>query len=119
MKRHHSVLRLTLFLAAVLISLYFLSTPQQRSTFTQQTHRITNAVLLPARIAYLSTKDPDPTIRMPVEGALVEGVTDTWHAPRGTNRLHEGQDVFADRDTPIYAANTGDIVLYRSFSVFL
>jgi murein DD-endopeptidase MepM/ murein hydrolase activator NlpD len=34
-------------------------------------------------------------------------IADTWHAPRGTNRLHEGQDIFAPKGTPILSATNG------------
>lgn len=36
-------------------------------------------------------------------------ITNTWHAPRGANRLHEGQDIFAPRGTPTYSASPGYI----------
>lgn len=32
---------------------------------------------------------------MPVYGAKIARVSDTWHVPRGADRLHEGQDIFA------------------------
>lgn len=44
---------------------------------------------------------------MPVEGARARRVADTWHAPRSEERLHEGQDIFAPRGTPVYSATEG------------
>lgn len=51
--------------------------------------------------------EPDAVLRMPVEGVRVAQVTDTWHAPRGGGRLHEGQDIFAPRGTPVRSATGG------------
>jgi len=34
-------------------------------------------------------------------------IANTWHAPRGTDRLHEGQDIFAPKGTPILSATSG------------
>ena len=44
---------------------------------------------------------------MPVEGVRVDQTVDTWSAPRGGGRIHAGQDIFAPRGTPIYAATPG------------
>ncbi len=51
--------------------------------------------------------EPDAVLLMPVEGVRVAQVTDTWHAPRGGGRLHEGQDIFAPRGTPVRSATAG------------
>ncbi len=50
---------------------------------------------------------PDALLLMPVEGVRVSQVTDTWQAPRGGGRLHDGQDIFAPRGTPVRSATTG------------
>lgn len=44
---------------------------------------------------------------MPVLGVRVSHVADTWGVPRGLGRIHEGQDIFAPRGTPIYSATEG------------
>ena len=36
-------------------------------------------------------------------------IADTWQAPRGDGRRHEGQDIFAPRGTPILSATNGYI----------
>lgn len=51
--------------------------------------------------------DPDPVLLMPVDGVRVSQVTDTWQAPRGGGRLHDGQDIFAPRGTPVRSATAG------------
>jgi peptidoglycan LD-endopeptidase LytH len=60
---------------------------------------------LPAFLTKLPP-DVDRTLLMPVDGVSVSRVADTWHAPRG-NRLHEGQDIFAPRGTPVRSATVG------------
>lgn len=60
-----------------------------------------------ARVAKLYTQSPDTKIAMPLEDVSKKGVADTWGAPRGTGRRHEGQDIFAPRGTPILSATNG------------
>ena len=52
---------------------------------------------------------PAAQLLMPVAGVRVTQVADTWGAPRGVGRFHEGQDIFAPRGTPVYAAAPGYI----------
>ena len=71
---------------------------------------ITNKVVLYVNVARLYTKSPDVTLAMPVQDVTRRQVTNTWHAPRGTDRRHQGQDIFAPRGTPILSATEGYIV---------
>ena len=71
---------------------------------------ITNKVVLYANVARLYTKSPDETLAMPVQDVSKRQVTNTWHAPRGADRLHQGQDIFAPRGTPILSATDGYII---------
>lgn len=64
-------------------------------------------LLLYVRVAQLYTKDPPDKIAMPLENVPKKQVANTWHALRGRNRLHEGQDIFAPRGTPIFSATEG------------
>ncbi|HJP90461.1 MAG TPA: M23 family metallopeptidase [Pyrinomonadaceae bacterium] len=66
-----------------------------------------NSLLFYARVARLYAQAPDSKIAMPLENVSKRAVADTWHAPRGTGRLHEGQDIFAPRGTPILSATNG------------
>ena len=68
---------------------------------------IANGVLFYVHVARLYAQAPDSKIAMPLENVSKRAVADTWHAPRGTGRLHEGQDIFAPRGTPIFSATNG------------
>jgi murein DD-endopeptidase MepM/ murein hydrolase activator NlpD len=58
-------------------------------------------------VAQLYAKDPDKKLAMPVQDVEKKAITNTWHAPRDGSRLHEGQDIFAPRGTPIFSATEG------------
>ena len=62
-----------------------------------------------ARVAPLYTQEPDRRIAMPLEDVTKRQISDTWGAPRGTGRSHEGQDIFAPKGTPILSATNGYI----------
>jgi murein DD-endopeptidase MepM/ murein hydrolase activator NlpD len=70
--------------------------------------RIANKFVLYVRVARLYAQDPPRKILMPLQMPKT-GIANTWHAPRGANRLHEGQDIFAPRGTPTYSATQGYI----------
>jgi murein DD-endopeptidase MepM/ murein hydrolase activator NlpD len=62
--------------------------------------------MLPLYFARVS-ETPEQALLMPVEGRRVSEIADTYLAPRGGGRRHEGQDVFAPIGTPIYPAAPG------------
>jgi murein DD-endopeptidase MepM/ murein hydrolase activator NlpD len=68
---------------------------------------VANRLLLYVRIARLYTEEPDRRIAMPLSEVSKKQIANTWQAPRGVDRLHEGQDIFAPRGTPIYSATSG------------
>src|SRR5690349_12790524 len=68
---------------------------------------LVDTMIFYARIARLYTQEPQSKIKMPLEDVARRQVADTWHAPRGGGRLHEGQDIFAPRGTRILSATTG------------
>ncbi len=72
--------------------------------------KLTDKLVLYVHIAQLYTQEPEPTIAMPVQDVSRTQIANTWHAPRGTDRLHEGQDIFAPSGTPVLSATQGYIV---------
>lgn len=62
---------------------------------------------LPFRYAELLSREPETKIQMPIRGVRKKQIADTWHAPRGGERLHKGQDIFAPLGTPVYSATEG------------
>jgi peptidoglycan LD-endopeptidase LytH len=63
---------------------------------------------LPAYLAAVPA-EPDTFLFMPVEGITVSQIADTYGTRRSGRRVHEGQDIFANEGTPIYAAAPGYI----------
>ncbi len=66
-----------------------------------------NNAVLPLRLAQLQFQKAETELLMPVDGVLLSDVSDTWGAPRSGGRKHEGQDIFAERGTPIRAVVDG------------
>jgi peptidoglycan LD-endopeptidase LytH len=62
--------------------------------------------VFPAFLAMVPPQ-PDAVLSMPVDGVRVRAIADTWGAPRGGGRVHEGQDVFAPRGTTVRSATPG------------
>lgn len=69
-----------------------------------------NRITLSIKIARLSTQEPDKEILMPVYGIRVREIQNSWHAPRPDDRIHEGQDIFADKGTPVFSSTSGYII---------
>lgn len=59
------------------------------------------------RYASLLAKEPEAKIEIPIKSVKDSQITDTFGAPRGADRQHQGQDIFAPRHTPVYSATTG------------
>jgi murein DD-endopeptidase MepM/ murein hydrolase activator NlpD len=66
-----------------------------------------DSIIFYAHVARLYTETPESRIAMPLANVRKQQIADTWHAPRGTNRLHEGQDIFAAKGTPVLSATPG------------
>ncbi len=69
--------------------------------------RIGDKVVFYVRVARLYGEAPDSTLAMPLQDVAKKQIANTWHAPRGMDRVHEGQDIFAPKGTPIYSATEG------------
>ena len=72
--------------------------------------KVANKLVLYVNVARLYTREPDRTLAMPVQDVSKKQIANTWQAPRGTDRLHQGQDIFAPRGTPILSATDGYIM---------
>ena len=72
--------------------------------------KLANKVRFAVHVAELYTKDPDQKLKMPVQGITRSQMSDTWHASRDSNRLHEGQDIFAPHGTPVLSATEGYVM---------
>jgi murein DD-endopeptidase MepM/ murein hydrolase activator NlpD len=65
---------------------------------------------LPAGLLWMNLREADRELPAPVSGVRAAQVKDTWGAPRGGGRSHEGQDIFAPRGTEVYSATEGYVV---------
>lgn len=68
---------------------------------------VSDGLLFYVRVARLYSKDPPRQIKVPLPGISKKQIANTWQAPRGAHRLHQGQDIFAARGTPVYSATNG------------
>ena len=65
---------------------------------------------LPFHLARLAAQRPDAALLMPVAGAKVSRVADSWGRPRPGGRTHQGQDIFAHAGTKVFSATGGYVV---------
>ncbi len=70
-------------------------------------------MLRPRTLWELSRMPPPDALAMPVAGVEARRVADTFGAPRGKDRRHEGVDIFAARGTPVLSATRGVIASVR------
>jgi murein DD-endopeptidase MepM/ murein hydrolase activator NlpD len=113
MRREDEVMRQS-YVAIVLLSLLlFVIEPMTRelgAPLRLALVRTLAVMVLPFRLAWLSAQPPDAVLLMPVAGAQVRGITDTWGAPRPDGRRHQGQDIFAKIGTAVFSATRGYVV---------
>lgn len=78
-----------------------------RSAWSFDIGAIAQQVGLPFHLAQLALEDPVTELPVPVYGVSLSEIADTWGAPRGGGRTHEGVDIFAERGTPIFSVTRG------------
>ena len=61
----------------------------------------------------LSRLPPPAWLPVPVQGVRARGIADTYDAPRGGGRNHQGVDIFAARGTPVVSATRGIVAAVR------
>ena len=62
------------------------------------------------RLSRFLAAPADGILLMPVQGASVHRIKDTWLAPRPGSREHKGQDIFASLGTPVRSATEGIVI---------
>ena len=67
----------------------------------------------PRTLWELSRMPPPTAVAMPVAGVQARQVADTFGAPRGRDRSHEGVDIFAARGTDVVSATRGVVSSVR------
>ena len=72
--------------------------------------RMADKMILYVHIAGLYSRAADTNLSMPLKDVKKSQIANTWGAPRGEGRSHEGQDIFAPKGTPIFSATTGYVV---------
>lgn len=60
-----------------------------------------------AYLAALVAEPPAASLPVPVAGIDASEVADSFGAPRGADRAHEGVDIFAERGTPVVSVTRG------------
>ncbi|TKS53470.1 M23 family metallopeptidase [Luteimonas yindakuii] len=66
------------------------------------------------RMGWELSRMPAPeALPMPVRGVAADRVADTYGAPRGRDRQHEGVDIFAPRGTDVVSTTPGIVVSVR------
>jgi murein DD-endopeptidase MepM/ murein hydrolase activator NlpD len=101
--------KLTLAFVTVLAFLVLGSVTGVSSAAERIAGKVADKFVFYVHVAQLYTKDADNKLAMPVKDVPTRQVANTWHAPRDGGRLHEGQDIFAPRGTPILSATEGYI----------
>jgi len=97
--------------ALVLSAIFILSSVTGVSAAAKRVAvKFTDRFVFYVHVAQLYTKDPDKKLAMPVQDVSKKQIANTWHAPRDGGRLHEGQDIFALRGTPVLSATEGYVV---------
>jgi murein DD-endopeptidase MepM/ murein hydrolase activator NlpD len=101
MRRTVSIILIAVFALVVVINWSFLS-----AGFGQVTRKLS----LYMHVARLYAMKPDSQLVMPIKGVSRRDIADTWHAARGSDRKHEGQDIFARLGTSVLSATDGYVV---------
>lgn len=92
-----------------ILAAFLLSTFLIVGAATGLAEKISDKFVLYVHVARLYPKAPDKKLSMPVKDVTKNEITNTWHAARD-GHLHEGQDIFAPRGTPVISATTGYVV---------
>jgi murein DD-endopeptidase MepM/ murein hydrolase activator NlpD len=67
----------------------------------------------PRALWELSRMPPPTSLPVPVQGVAPRQIAATFGAPRGSDRRHEGLDIFAARGTPVRSTTRGIVIAIR------
>ena len=104
------VRKLSIALLLLVLFLFLGSVTGLNAAAGRVVEKVAVRVALYIHVAQLYAREPDSVIAMPIENVTKTQISNTWHAARGNDRLHEGQDIFAPQGTPILSATEGYIV---------
>src|SRR6266566_938773 len=98
-----------LSLAALILFAFFIlsSVTGVAAAAEEVAGKFAGRVMFFVHVAQLYTEDADKKLAMPIKDVSTKQIANTWHAPRDGGRLHEGQDIFAPRGTPVLSATDG------------
>lgn len=94
----------------LLIAVSLIAIVANWSAISVGAEKLAHKFLFVVHAAALYSKAPDQKLEMPVQGVSKSQVADSWHLPREGDRLHEGQDIFAKRGTPVLSATEGYVL---------
>lgn len=100
--------RLLYFIVSIFFILILTALPW--AIITGDISKVFEGIALNFKIIRLTTREPDTHLPVPIRTVRVKQISDTWQAARAEDRLHEGQDIFAPRGTPVYSATEGYVV---------
>lgn len=83
---------------------------QHEANIWLQLETIVTTITLPIKVASLYSQAPAEALPVPVHGITLSQIADTWGEARSEGRTHEGVDIFAARNTPVYAATSGYVL---------
>jgi peptidoglycan LD-endopeptidase LytH len=106
----HRVLMTAKVIRALLIVVSVIAIVVNWSTISVGAEKLAHKFLFVVHAAALYSRAPDQKLEMPVQGVSKRQVADSWHVPREGDRLHEGQDIFAKRGTPVISATEGYVL---------
>ena len=95
---------------ALLIAVSLIAIVANWPAISVEAEKLAHKFLFVLHVAALYSKAPDQKLEMPVKGVSKSQVADSWRVPREGDRLHEGQDIFAKRGTPVFSATDGYVV---------
>ena len=100
-------MRNLLFIAVLIFAAFVLFNNYSPEAENSEQSTAERTITAPFRYAALVAKEPETKIQIPIRRVKASQIADTFRAPRDGERLHQGQDIFAPRGTPVFSATEG------------